>query len=427
MREFAQFETLNVYEALDSRLLTTAQRRGALRAINLIKKKYDGTLKGRTVADGSVQRSLYDKADTASPTVATDALLLSIIIDAYEGRDVATPDVAGAYLKAYMDDFVIMKFTGESVDILCKLNPEHIKFVVVENGVKVLYVRLIKAIYGCVKSALLWYKMFSSTLQKMGFVLNPYDPCIANCMIQGEQCTIAWYVDDNKISHKDPEVVTMIINKIEAQFGKMTVTRGREHVFLGMDIKYTDKRTAVINMKRYLQEAIDECGLELRSKASTPARRSLFEVDPTSIPLEKGAAETFHRIVAKLLYVSIRARMDLLLAIGFLCTRVSKSTIQDQSKLRRVLEYVKGTLDLEYTLGADGMDRLQTWVDASYAVHPDMKSHTGGIMSFGTGGFVPKSSKQKLNTKSSTEAELIGASDYIPNTLWTKNFLVAQG
>jgi hypothetical protein len=212
MREFAQFETLNVYEALDSRLLTTAQRRGALRAINLIKKKYDGTLKGRTVADGSVQRSLYDKADTASPTVATDALLLSIIIDAYEGRDVATPDVAGAYLKAYMDDFVIMKFTGESVDILCKLNPEHIKFVVVENGVKVLYVRLIKAIYGCVKSALLWYKMFSSTLQKMGFVLNPYDPCIANCMIQGEQCTIAWYVDDNKISHKDPEVVTMIIN-----------------------------------------------------------------------------------------------------------------------------------------------------------------------------------------------------------------------
>ena len=202
----------------------------------------------------------------------------------------------------------------------------------------------------------------------------------------------------------------------------MTVTRGREHVFLGMDIKYTDKRTAVINMKRYLQEAIDECGLELQREASTPARRSLFEVDPTSTPLEKGAAETFHRIVAKLLYVSIRARMDLLLAIGFLCTRVSKSTIQDQSKLRRVLEYVKGTLDLEYTLGAEGMDKLQTWVDASYAVHPDMKSHTGGIMSFGTGGFVPKSSKQKLNTKSSTEAELVGASDYLPNTLWTKNF-----
>ena len=85
------------------------------------------------------------------------------------------------------------------------------------------------------------------------------------------------------------------------------------------------------------------------------------------------------------------------------------------------------TVDLEYTLEADRMDRLQTWVDASYAVHPDMKSRTGGIMSFVTGGFVPKSSKQKLNTKSSTEAELVGASDYLPNTSWAKNFLVAQG
>jgi hypothetical protein len=66
-------------------------------------------------------------------------------------------------------------------------------------------------------------------------------------------------------------------------------------------------------------------------------------------------------------------------------------------------------------------------VDASYAVHPDMKSHTGGVTSFGTGGILCKSSKQKLNTKSSTESELVGASDYLPNTLWMKMFMEAQG
>ena len=103
LQEFAQFEALNVCENVNSRLLTTEQQNGALRAINLIKMKCDGQLKGRTVADGSVQRSLYDKLETASPTVATDALLLSIFIDAHEGRDVVTADVAGAYLKAYMD------------------------------------------------------------------------------------------------------------------------------------------------------------------------------------------------------------------------------------------------------------------------------------------------------------------------------------
>ena len=48
-------------------------------------------------------------------------------------------------------------------------------------------------------------------------------------------------------------------------------------------------------------------------------------------------------------------------------------------------------------------------------------------MSFGHGVFACKSSKQKLNTKSSTEAELVGASDYLPNTIWTKHFLEGQG
>jgi hypothetical protein len=84
-------------------------------------------------------------------------------------------------------------------------------------------------------------------------------------------------------------------------------------------------------------------------------------------------------------------------------------------------------MSLSATLGADGMTKMMTWVDAAYAVHPDMKSHTGGCVSMGRGVFMPKSTKQKLNTKSSTEAELVGASDYLPNTIWAKNFLEAQG
>ena len=70
---------------------------------------------------------------------------------------------------------------------------------------------------------------------------------------------------------------------------------------------------------------------------------------------------------------------------------MSKSTEQDQAKFKRVLEYINGTINLEYTLGADSLNKLQTWVDATYAVHPDMKSHTGAIMSLGIGGIAHKS------------------------------------
>ena len=165
----------------------------------------------------------------------------------------------------------------------------------------------------------------------------------------------------------------------------------------------------------------------VKRKAHSPARKDLFEVDKSAKRLTGKRADRFHSVAAKLLYVSIRARMDILLPVEFLCTRVSKSTTQDEAKLLRLLEYINATLHLKYTLGADNLTKLRAWVDASYAVHPDQKSHTGGIMSFGTGGFVCKSSKQKLNTKSSTEAELVGASDYLPNILSVKMFLEAQG
>jgi len=78
-------------------------------------------------------------------------------------------------------------------------------------------------------------------------------------------------------------------------------------------------------------------------------------------------------------------------------------------------------------IGANNLDVLHTWVDASYAIHEDMRSHTGGVMSMGTGCVHHKTGKQKLNTKSSTESEVVGASDYLPWTIWLKLFLEAQG
>ena len=82
------------------------------------------------------------------------------MIDAFESMDVATADVVGACLMANMDDFVLVKLTGESVDIMCKVDPMYKKYVYYEKGKKVLYLRLLKALYGCMQSALLWYETF---------------------------------------------------------------------------------------------------------------------------------------------------------------------------------------------------------------------------------------------------------------------------
>ena len=72
----------------------------------------------------------------------------------------------------------------------------------------------------------------------MGFELNPYDLCVANANIEGKQCAILWYINDNNISHMDPKVVDNVIKKIESKFGKMSQTRGDKHDFLGMNVHF---------------------------------------------------------------------------------------------------------------------------------------------------------------------------------------------
>jgi hypothetical protein len=124
----------------------------------------------------------------------------------------------------------------------------------------------------------------------MGFKLNPYDQCVGNSQIKGKQCTVAWYVNNNKISHVDDTVVTDIIEKIEAKFGKMTVTRGKHHVFLGMDITFNDDDgTITILMKECLKEAIADSGMDASKVAPMPAKKDLFTVDNGSEQLDDKA------------------------------------------------------------------------------------------------------------------------------------------
>jgi hypothetical protein len=113
--------------------------------------------------------------------------------------------------------------------------------------------------------------------------------------------------------------------------------------------------------------------------------------------------------------------------VSFLNGRVQKPDEDDYKKLCRVIKYLQGTPDLPLVLAADDSGLIRWWVDASFAVHPDMKGHTGATMSLGNGSVYSTSSKQKLVARSSTESELIGVHDVMPQVIWTRNFLIGQG
>eukprot|EP00957_Ditylum_brightwellii_P144034 10975075-Ditylum_brightwellii.AAC.1 len=100
--------------------------------------------------------------------------------------------------------------------------------------------------------------------------------------------------------------------------------------------------------------------------------------------------------------------------------------IDDKKKLRRMLRHLQATKDLPLTLKADDLGQLTWWVDAAFAVHHDMQSHTGGVLMAGKGAIYTTSIKQKLDTCSLTEAELIRVNNVLLQVLWTRYFLEGQ-
>ena len=157
------------------------------------KNNEEKTVKGRLVYDGSRTRDWVSREDAASPTVFMESISLTTVIDAKENRDIMTADIPNAFIQAHMleikngEHHVIMKITGVLVDLLVKLAPDvYTSYVVFENGKKILYVEVLRALYGMLVAALLWYKTLKQDLEEVGFVFNPYDPCVCNREIKGK-------------------------------------------------------------------------------------------------------------------------------------------------------------------------------------------------------------------------------------------------
>ena len=156
----------------------------------------------------------------------------------------------------------------------------------------------------------------------------------------------------------------------------------------------------------YVKSTLKEAQDDMDGEAMTPAANHLFTINTdTPIKLDKEKADLFHHFVAKLFFLCKRARPDIQTAIAFLCTRVRRPDTDDYKKLARVIKYLRATMDLPLTLEADNLSVPKRWVDASFAVHDDMKSHTGGALSLGNCIVYETSTRQKINTKSSTESE----------------------
>jgi hypothetical protein len=428
--EISQIIEQNTVKPVDVKKLTRKRMKKIIISSIFLKEKYLSNgqfdkLKARLVAGGHMQdRSLYD--DLSSPTVSTVGAFITATLAAREARHVVTVDIKGAYLNSVMPDSnepVLMRLDPLCTSILVQLDPSYQQYRSDDGSV---VVELQKALYGLVEAARLWYQNLSETLIRAGFKANHVDPCVFNrTNSKGTQCTICFHVDDLLITSSDRTMIDDVIKDLEKQYTTISVHEGKVHSYLGLTLDFTTPRKVRITAEGFVDDLLKSCNVS--GTAKTPSLTDLFDIDYSSPLLSEEERKKFHTTVAKCLYLSKRTRPDIMLTVSFLVTRVASATLQDQAKLHRLLRYINGTRQLGLTLSASERLFVHCFIDASYGTHSDYKSHTGSSTTLGEGSIESVSSKQKLVSKSSAEAELISLSDRFSSAIWVSNFLTSQG
>jgi len=292
--------------------------------------------------------------------------------------------------------------------LIVDLLPAIKKYVTPEG---ILYCQLLKALYGCVQASKLWYNKLTKFLRSLGYEASPTDPCVMRKIVGDKVYLLVIYVDDILVLADEHEI-ERIRDAFVQEFQWIMMEVNSVHSYLGMQIIIKDGY-AIIEMANFIERMLELSGEKNLRDFMSPAGKDILTVDETATALQETERKLFHTSVTKLLYLSKRSRPDILTAMGFLCTRVTKATAQDTLKLRRVLGYLKRTKKKTLHLKVGDFRKLAVYVDAAFASHPDAKSQSGLAVFMGKALLFAASRKQKCVSKSPTDSELIALSDNI--------------
>ena len=419
--------------------LSAMQSKKMIRSSMFLKEKHlpNGDfekLKARFVAGGDGQDK-NDYGDLSSPTARLSSVFAVVAIAAAESRLVEVGDIPGAYLNADMKQEVHLLLDRVTSEEMCKIDERYRGFM---NDRGCVAVRLLKALYGCVESAKLWNDDIAKTLTDDGFVPNPQDPCVYNkgTAKDNDQITVVLYVDDLLVTCVSRKRIDELWKLLRMKYAKppqpdISVKAGPVISYLGMTFDFRVEGEVAMTQCGFVNDLVKDSGIDENKKAATPAADNLFEVRDDTEAGEATAAqiEWYHSFTAKCLYLAKRSRPEILTAVAFLATRITKCNMDDLKKLARLLYYISSTRErgIVFRPGVRGM-QVRQFIDAAYGVHTDMKSTSGGVTVIGDAGpNMTSSCKQSIVTKSSTEAELVAASDLMNQPFHVRQLLIEQG
>jgi hypothetical protein len=188
------------------------------------------------------------------------------------------------------------------------------------------------------------------------------------------QCTILWHIDHRKISHVDPNFVPKVVSQLEGIFGveaPLTKNRGTRLDYLGMSLDFSHKDAVQVTMYDYIDTMLHDLPPAMDGEVPTPTASHLFDVNHCSSEMLLARADVF---------LCKHACPDLQTAVAFLCTQVKAPDSDVYKKLTQDMRYLCVIRLLPLTLAAHSANMLRWWVDPSFVVQEDIRSHTGGYL-----------------------------------------------
>ena len=365
--------------------------------------------KARLVAGGHRQDAeMYAKNDISVPTLDHASLLLFLAV-MMKRKDCKfyQMDFPGAYLKADLESEIYMSINKQNVDILRHSHPEIIPDIRDDGTI---IARIQKALYGLKESGKLFRDKVVELFKEFGLEQLENHQCIFQKKLSsGKYIYCCVYVDDVIIATNEPEAAAQLKDHCDVEFPGIELISSEKFSFLGMSITFDYKNFTIrYNTSLYIEELCAKYGVTEGSEM--PYTSGFLKNDLEAKPMEN--VTKYKSLVMALFYVAKKTRPDILFPVAYLATEASNPTHEHMAKALMVLSYLFETKDMEMTHCCNGEDprRLLAFVDASYAIHKDMKGHTGAlIFDELLNLFFSSSSKHKMMGKSSTDAEIIGA------------------
>ncbi|UYV80244.1 K02A2.6-like [Cordylochernes scorpioides] len=364
------------------------------------KDQENKTYKARLVAMGYNQIPGRDYNESFSPVIKNATLRTILSMAATKDSVIKLFDVKAAYLNGNIENTIFMEQPAGFVqdrNKVCKLN---------------------KSIYGLPQSGRSWYEKFSQVLHDCGLEKLKSDPCLFKWKNEDKYFYVGIYVDDFITVSDSEDTSNRFINKLRHHLEIKDVTC--KGMFLGIKI-IQDKEGISLQQSHYVQQILQKYGMENCKEVPTPGSKEI-NLD-NHIEDDNCEQHTYQEALGMLMFLAVNTRPD----IAYNTSKLSQYSRQPKqmhwTAIKRVMRYLRGTIDLgvKFERGKTGI--LKSYTDASWSTTHDGKSHGGYVLKLGEATIDWKSSKQPLVALSTMEAEMIAACESCCQIKWIINLL----